>query len=149
MADPSVKKLIKTKFESREIANKFTNSLIKGTTSDHDLIELAKRLDIHLDGVLTLDETHNLRSGSYIILLNSSDTGVGHWVAMYQNEYFDSMGMPAPLELNLIEKYNRKQYQSTYAEYCGIWALLFLYAKQHHRIDLFNGFHNLDYVNIT
>ena len=118
--------------------------LIKGITSDHELIELANLLDIELDGIFTLDEIKKPlpKNRNYIILLENGD-GIGHWVCTFHDQYFDSAGEPPPLILG-IKKYNHKQYQSAYREYCGIWCLLFLYAKQNHRPDLLDGYYDLN-----
>ena len=117
--------------------------LLKGVTSDHDLIELASKLNIHLDGILMMSEIRKpLGRGSYIILLNKGND-IGHWVAYHDNEYFDSMGIGAPRVLGDL-KYNQIQYQGTYATHCGIWCLLFLYARQKNKPELLKGFHNFD-----
>lgn len=117
-------------------------NLLKPVTSDHDLIELSKKLNIHINGVITIDEAKNLGKGSYIILLRA-DGGVGHWVAAHDGEYFDSTGVGPPTKLGNLP-YNQIQYQSTYSEFCGLWALLWLYAKQKSRPDLLRGLHNMD-----
>jgi hypothetical protein len=117
--------------------------LIKGITSDHDLIELADKLNIHLDDVLTISEaTKQVKNGTYIILLRADD-GVGHWVCCHNGEYFDSTGVGPPTKLGDMS-YNQFQYQSTYDQFCGIWCILWLYSKQKHSPDLLKGFHNLD-----
>jgi len=118
--------------------------LIKGITSDHQLIKLSNLLGVEITNIYTFEEIKKQlpKNGNYIILLENGG-GIGHWTAIYKNEYFDSMGEPPPLVLG-IKKYNKKQYQSTYAEYCGIWCMLWLYAKQNNLMDLFDGFHNLN-----
>lgn len=116
---------------------------VKPITSDHDLIELAKRLNVHLDGVVTIDEVDRpLTKGSYIILLRAGP-GVGHWVAACNGEWFDSMGVGPPTIAGRLP-YNQIQYQDTYGEFCGSWAMLFLYARQRRMPQLLRGFHNLD-----
>jgi hypothetical protein len=121
------------------------SDLIKGITSDHQLIELADRLNIHLDGILDLSEIKsNLpKNKTYIILLQSPEGGTGHWVCVSNGIYFDSMGENCPVIFGLRE-YNNKQYQSTYREFCGIWCLLWLYCKQNNRMELFDQFHDLN-----
>jgi hypothetical protein len=118
--------------------------LVKPITSDHDLIALAKRLNIKLDGVLALQEITKPapRKGTFIFLLRS-DSGVGHSTCMHDNHYFDSMGVGPPTEIGDVP-YNEKQIQDTYGEYCGPYCLMWLYAKQHNRMDLLNRFHDLD-----
>jgi hypothetical protein len=119
--------------------------LLKPITSDNDLIELAEHLNIHLDGIFLLSEiTKPLpKIGSYLILLEKPELSIGHWVAVYNNTYSDSMGA-APPEVLKIKNYIHKQWQGTYSNYCGIWALLYLYAKQKNKMYLFDQFKNLN-----
>lgn len=118
--------------------------LVKAVTSDHELFELADRLGVHLDDILEVEEAsrEKLKSGSFIVLLGSG-RGVGHWVASHDGEWFDSTGIGPPERLGPM-KYNQKQYQGTYDEFCGPWCLLWLYSKQKNRMDLMEGFNNLD-----
>ncbi|GMF48362.1 unnamed protein product [Phytophthora fragariaefolia] len=111
---------------------------VKPITSDHDLIELSKQLNVRLDGILALPEIKAPLplTGSYIILLRVA-SGTGHWVCINDGHYFDSMGVGPPSILGELP-YNEKQYQGTYAEYCSPWCLLWLYAKQHNQGDLLN-----------
>ena len=119
--------------------------LIKGISSDHDLIELAKRIGVHLNGIYEFPEIKKAlpKKGSFILLLRRKGGGVGHWTAYHDGAYFDSQGMQPPAVLGDIP-YNRIQYQSTYGEYCGSWSLFWLYCKQKKRMDLLEGFTNLD-----
>ncbi|EEY68550.1 uncharacterized protein PITG_05034 [Phytophthora infestans T30-4] len=77
--------------------------LVKPITSDHDLIELAKRIGVHLDAIFESNEiTKPLpKKGSYLVPLRSPNLDVGHWQAG-------------------IGRYNPKQYQGTYGDYCAI-----------------------------
>jgi hypothetical protein len=117
--------------------------LVKGVSSDHELIELAKLLNIHLDNVITIDEVDKIdRNGTYIILLRI-DRGVGHWVAYDRGDYFDPFGIGAPLELP-AKSYNVHQYQGVKNQYCGIWCILWLYSRQYKKRSLMDGFHDLN-----
>ncbi len=111
-----------------------------GVSSDSELKELAKKLNIHIDDILDFRKIKAPlpKAGIFIILLRK-DLGIGHWCCIYNNEYFDPIGLGPPSVFN-IDKYNEKQYQSTYNEYCGLYCLLWLYSKQHNRSDLLNGF---------
>jgi hypothetical protein len=121
--------------------------LIKAITSDHDLIELADKLGVHLDDIYVSSELKGPipKKGSFIILLRPMNRDIGHWTAVHNGVYFDSMGEGPPKKYG-IKKYNTKQYQGTYDDYCGIYCLLWLYSKQHNQPNLFNKFHDL---NIT
>lgn len=120
------------------------NKLIKPITSDEELTELAKQLDLRLNGIFDIrDLKSNLpQNGSYIVLLRLDDN-TGHWVAVHNNEYFDSMGCPAPPKLD-IEKYNKIQYQGSRNDYCGIYCILWLYSKQFNMPELMSDFTDLD-----
>src|SRR6218665_529556 len=113
--------------------------LIKPITSDHELIELADKINIELDGIYDLPEIKKpLGRGSHLILLRKGD-GVGHWTAQHENEYFDSMGQGPPTVLGDL-KYNPKQYQGFASDYCGIFCLCWLYVKQKGKSELLNKF---------
>jgi len=117
------------------------------TTTDHQLISLAETLKINLDGIAALDEIDDqlvdeIRKKSWIILLRQGG-GIGHWVATHNGEYFDSTGVGPPTILGDMP-YNEIQYQSTYAEYCGLWAILWLYSKQKHMPELMEQYIDLD-----
>ena len=116
---------------------------VKPISSDHDLIELADHLGVDLTDILDIREIKKpLKNGSYIILLRDNDE-TGHWVAQYNDEYFDSTGIGPPKILGDL-KYNQIQYQGSYEAYCGIWCVLWLYTKQKNHPELLHGFVNLD-----
>ncbi|GMF34079.1 unnamed protein product [Phytophthora lilii] len=119
--------------------------LIKPITSDHDLIELAKRMNVHLDDIFESSEiTKPLpKKGTYLILLRPPNLDVGHWTAVNDGEYFDSMGEAAPTKFG-IGRYNSKQYQGTYGDYCGPFCILWLYCKQNNKMNLLNRFKDLN-----
>ena len=117
---------------------------IKGITSAEDLDKLAERLGICIDNIVIIDQAKDLpEKGSYIILLKGPRSDVGHWVARYNDEYFDSMGVRPPTSIAHVKTWNDVQYQSTYGEYCGNWCLAFLLSKQKHK-GILNSFYDLD-----
>jgi hypothetical protein len=119
--------------------------LIKAITSDHDLIELAERLNVHLDGIFVSSEITNPinKKGSYLILLRPEDRDVGHWTCVCNGSYYDSMGEGPPRKYG-IRKYSTKQFQGAYDDFCGIYCLLWLYSKQHNEPRLLTKFHDLN-----
>ena len=121
------------------------NKLIKPVTSDHDLLQLGDRLDIDLDGILTIDECDPdiVSDGSYIILLQGEEGAVGHWVCMIDGLYFDSTGIGPPQSLGVLP-YSKKQFQSAYAEFCGVWCVFWLYCQQKNQMDLLDQFVDLN-----
>jgi hypothetical protein len=117
---------------------------VKGITSDHDLIALGKRIGVRIDGIYELPEVKAPfpEKGSYLILLRTGP-GVGHWTAQCNGEWFDSMGVGAPAVLGNLPYFD-KQIQGSSDEYCGVYCLLWLYAKQHKKMYLFDRFVDLD-----
>jgi len=118
--------------------------LIKPITSDDDLIKLADKIGVRIDAIYDAPEIKSPipKKGSFIILLRQSG-GVGHWVAVHDGVYQDSMGEGPPKRFG-IKKYNEVQYQGAYDDYCGIYCLMFLYAKQHNKPNMLKGFHDLN-----
>jgi hypothetical protein len=121
--------------------------LIKPITSDHELIELPKIIGVHLDDIYESNEITKpiSKKGSYLILLRPPNLDVGHWQAVHNGEFFDSMGEAAPTKYG-IGRYNPKQYQGTYGDYCGPLCLLWLYSKQHRKPGVFK---NMKDLNLT
>lgn len=121
------------------------SSLIKPITSDHDLIKLANQIGVHLNAIYESNEIINpiSKKGTYLVLLRTADRDIGHWTCVYNGEYFDSMGEAAPTKYG-IGKYNSKQYQGTYGDYCGVWCMLWLYCKQNDKRNLLNRFKDLN-----
>lgn len=119
--------------------------LIKGITSDNDLLALADRVDVDLDDILTIDECdgRNLSKGAFIILLKGDHSDVGHWTTICNGHYFDPVGVGPPMSLGNMS-YSKKQYQGAYAEYCGIFCLLWLYCKQKDKMHLLDQFVDLN-----
>ena len=116
---------------------------LKGETSPADLYSLAKKLNVEVDRIYDIQEIPSpLPSrGSFIILLDNG-SGDGHWVAVFNSEYYDSMAEPPPTVLGKMKSWNRKQVQSSYGQCCGEWCLLYLYDCQHNT-DLMKDMTNL------
>ncbi|GMF30076.1 unnamed protein product [Phytophthora lilii] len=133
--------------EQYSFVNLIIMELVKPITSDHDLIILVKRIGVHLDDIFESSEiTHPLpKKGSYLILLRQPNMDVGHWTGVHNGEYFDLMGEAAPTKYG-IGRYNPKQIQGTYGDYCGPFCILWLYAKQHNQPNLFT---NMTDLNLT
>jgi hypothetical protein len=119
--------------------------LIKAITSDHDLIELADKLGVHLDDILVSSEITKPipKKGTFIILLRPEGRDVGHWTCVHDGYYYDSMGEGPPRKYG-IRKYSTKQYQGAYDDFCGIYCVLWLYCRQKNRTELLDRFHDLN-----
>jgi hypothetical protein len=118
-----------------------------------DLTNIAKKMKINLIAVVSKDELHKIphKIGGYIINLQNNHDGQGtHWVSflIYQNNdhtyrclYYDSYGMPPPLEVEQYIKklndfkiaYNTRQIQKINTTECGFYALSWLYNLQYKR----------------
>jgi hypothetical protein len=108
-----------------------------------ELIDLANRMNIKLNGVLMKDEaTHNCPNGYYIFNLQNHNQNGTHWVALFKKSnkqyyYCDPFGIPPPETLiNLLQSnekhlfYNDTQIQHIDSILCGYYCLLFLYMMQ-------------------
>lgn len=117
---------------------------MKGLTSNFDLINLAKKLNISLTAVIYKDELvkfDSKKNGSYILdLHDSNNTSTGHWTLLYINGdkavYFDSFGIIYPQIIktfcgNRIIEWNKKQLQDFNTEWCGEWCIACLWHLQH------------------
>jgi hypothetical protein len=120
---------------------------MEGLTSDHDLEDLSVKLNIQVDGVITIEEAKASikRNGRYVILLHDGNQ-TGHWVTYDRGSYFDSFGEPPPRSLlKYVKSYNCKQLQAVEQAFCGQWCLLWLYSRQYNRPDLLNQMSDLNY----
>lgn len=72
-------------------------NLLKPVTSDSDLIKLADLVGVRIDAIYDNLEINTPlpKSGSYLILLRKT-ADIGHWVALHNGFYFDSMGEAPP-----------------------------------------------------
>ena len=70
------------------------------------------------------------KSGCFVLNLDKSENSGTHWVAVHcdKNIYYDSFGLPPPLELAeyKIKYYNTIQHQQKNSALCGLYACLFL-----------------------
>lgn len=102
-----------------------------GYTSSNELKEIANRYGIKLDGIYARDLYDG--SNNAIINLDDSKNKGSHWVCVHKNIYFDSYGLPPPLEILKFKpkiKYNKKQIQAMDSDYCGQYCLYFLWCMQ-------------------
>jgi len=103
-----------------------------------DLNILCENLNIKFVNIISKDMLNNhfkekFNNGIFIVNLNNSNQKGSHWVAIYNNCYFDSYGFVAPIEIeNYFSKikkylYNDEQLQDLNDTYCGWFCLYFLY----------------------
>jgi hypothetical protein len=106
---------------------------------------VSKTIGVHLDDIYESNEITKpiSKKGSYLVLLRPPNLDVGHWQAVHNGEFFDSMGEAAPTKYG-IGKYNPKQYQGTYGDYCGPFCLLWLYSKQYNKPQVFSKMKDLN-----
>jgi hypothetical protein len=108
------------------------------TTNNVELTNLAKKMKLNLVGIYSKDKLPDkCFVGSYIINLEDDDAGLGsHWVGLYITPkkevlYFDSFGMPPPIEVKEFVSYkpvamNTRQIQNVNSTLCGFYCLFFL-----------------------
>lgn len=68
------------------------------------------------------------KSGSYVLNLDSKNQSGTHWVSIYNNEYFDSYGLPSPEKLRGKKLVNKKRLQYA-SDTCGEWAVLYIILR--------------------
>ncbi len=70
------------------------------------------------------------KTGCFILNLDKSENSGTHWVAVHCDKsiYYDSFGLPPPIELNnhKIKFYNTIQHQQKSSALCGLYACLCL-----------------------
>jgi len=84
-----------------------------------------------LNGIFSRDTLKRTikKSECAIINLDDSISPGTHWVCYYNNYYFDSFGLPPPIEVVKYIKdiqYNDIQYRNTKSVLCGFYCLYFL-----------------------
>ena len=105
-------------------------------TSNFDLEDLAKKYDLPLVGIYSKDELpKKIQVGSYIVNLQDSTDGNGsHWclIKIFDRKnalYFDSFGMPLPLEVIHFLRhykpvpYSNRQIQNIDSSRCGLYCI--------------------------
>ena len=137
------------------------------TLSNFDLINIAKRYNLHLIGVYSKDELpllSNRKSGAYIINLQddkdsqNNDLGGTHWTCFIVDEkagnavYFDSFGIIYPRQVRefckkLNLQYNTTQIQHIDSKECGWFCIAFIHyyetTASKHNFSKLKNFLNL------
>lgn len=124
--------------------NKLINN---GTSSETDLLYLAKALNLKINYIGSIYYLKSLKPGNYILLLSPNRHDLnGHWVGLIvgksKSYYFDSFGMPPPQVLvdNLkILYYNTEQFQALNHNHCGIYVIEFLKSKNLKHFHIYNA----------
>ena len=100
--------------------------------SNHELIEYIKQLKIkHFRGVFMRDDLPKKKRTKECGIVNLADSlsDGTHWVCYFNHYYFDSYGLPPPLEiveyLGENSEYNIYQIQKS-GQICGHLCLYFL-----------------------
>ena len=129
-------------YKSKKLNNLYEVSLKtlleSDITSDKDLYRLAEKMDIRDLKICWLSEYDNNYKGPQIINLGSSSvdqTGT-HWVCSFMGSYFDSFGMPPPLNLDHLS-WTPLQLQDRTEGRCGQWCLMFILFSKKNELDRF------------
>lgn len=126
--------------------------------TNYDLEEYCTTHNYDLIGVFSKDQLPTQRiSGSYIINLQDYDAGNGsHWTCfkIFENRcccYFDSFGMPMPIEVSeFLEPFkpiaiSTRHIQHTKSEKCGYFCLSFIDYFDYKKKDVYEAYD--DYLN--
>lgn len=123
---------------------------MSGITSDTQLYNKAKGLNVKINKIDYKDKLGSPRKGNYIVNLASSSNPGTHWVAAIIDDkvayYFDSFGFPPPLEIRKFIKkrriapikkiiYSNKQIQKLNSNFCGDYCILFLFRMKESNND--------------
>lgn len=124
------------------------NMLNKSATSASDLYKLLHSLNIH-DCFVGLINEFDERKPYQILLIKRSIISMGHWVAVDNRNkiYFDSFGMPPPINIPKSYSYSNLDIQNIRSGHCGQFAVLFIYfAKRNQIPEFYNIFkaYNID-----
>lgn len=141
-----------TEREVRRFSAKPRKTMLdKGSTTNEELIQAAQQLKIPLRAIRFKDQLKELRPkfGAYIINMANSDdhSGGTHWIALLLGKqnghargcYFDSFGLPAPVELREFAKEfnindlicSNVQIQSINSGWCGEYCIDWLNEMTH------------------
>lgn len=89
------------------------------------------RNEINFQGCFMRNEKLPLY-GSFIVNLDDLKNKGSHWVAVFGSEYYDSFGMPPPIELeNRILTYNTIQHQTINSVLCALFACLYIHYRNY------------------
>ena len=95
---------------------------------------LCDKLNIKITDIISKDLLKNYnfdKSNIFIINFDNYNNKGTHWVAIYNNIYFDSFGLISPYEIEKYFKnnyfYNNSQIQNLNDSFCGWICLYFLY----------------------
>ena len=70
------------------------------------------------------------KEGCFILNLDAFTDPGTHWVAVYNNEYYDSFGLPPPKCLEKqIDWYNVRQHQNIKSSLCGLYACFYIQCR--------------------
>ena len=105
--------------------------------SNFDIENIINKLGFNniFNGCFLKDNIHELKTGFYIINLQSSKNGNGtHWCSLYvinpnYSIWFDSFGFPPPIEIEKLLKkynYNKMGIQNIDASTCGYYCIAFI-----------------------
>lgn len=114
----------------------FVSEIIKKPmTTRSDLEFLANKLDLDVK-INWLKDVDVNDKGMQIINLGNPSIGGTHWVAMYNNMYFDPFGLIPPEKLDNLE-WVPLQIQNMNFGHCGSYCILWLYYCKMGEVDKF------------
>lgn len=130
-----------------------------GITSDEQLINICKELDIKLNWIGFEEDLPEISGGGYILNIGNDRQGT-HWVCINVEPnkkealYFDSFAVPPSNEVikwlskNKLEKLiwnSVEEFQQLDEQLCGIWCVVALWYMQHKKGTMMSRLTELSY----
>lgn len=122
----------------------YSHIIRQSMTTKSDLEKILDRFNINDCKISWLEDYDPSYSGPQILNMGNRNIGGTHWVATYQDKYFDSFGLPPPPRLAHLQ-WTPLQIQDIDEGHCGQWAALWCYfAKKNELDEFYSEFENLN-----
>jgi hypothetical protein len=111
-------------------------------SSKDDLEKLARALDLNInfDWIDNYDPNKEYGTKCHILNIDADHIGGTHWIAIYDDYYFDPLGFPLSRDDLFYLQYTYIPIQNYNEGGCGLYCMLFIWYATRGDID---GFYNL------
>lgn len=114
----------------------FSRVIRQSMTTKSDLENILHRFGINDCKISWLENYDPSYQGPQILNMGNTDIGGTHWVATYQDKYFDSFALPPPPNLAHLQ-WTPLQFQDIDEGRCGQWCVLWVYYAKKNNLDYF------------